>query len=154
MTSNRGHAASDLFNDYFDAMPNVDFTSHVVRYACATYGERDLGFAKSEAKLILDHMEGAEPNDVTGAFYSSDIAIARKRQMMHAWTYWCEKWAAAAIANDEKLLNRNHMLRAFYVARYGKPQLQKRIALHERRGWPLWSTPAVPEVDMFDQSAE
>jgi hypothetical protein len=29
-----------------------------VRYALAEYGERDLGFSKSEAKLILDHLEG------------------------------------------------------------------------------------------------
>jgi hypothetical protein len=37
-----------------------------VRYALAEYGERDLGCSKSEAKPILDHLEGTESDDVTG----------------------------------------------------------------------------------------
>lgn len=152
--SGRGHAASDLFNDYFDAMPGVNFTPHAVRYAFATYGERDLGFAKSEAKLILDHMEGTEPNDITGAVYSSNPALARKRAMMRAWTDWCEEWAARAIAKDEKLLDREHMMRTLYIARYGEAQLAKRIALHEKRGWPLWPAKALPERDILQMAAE
>lgn len=49
-----------------------------MRYALAEYGERDLGFSKSEAKLFLDHLEGTESDDVTGQFYSTNPAIARK----------------------------------------------------------------------------
>jgi integrase len=82
----RPHAESSLFNDYLQAMPGVDFSPHAVRYAFATYGERDLGFRPGEAKVILDHMEGVEPTDVTGSFYSSDPQIGRKREMMRAWT--------------------------------------------------------------------
>lgn len=136
--ADRPHAASDLFNDYFDAMPGVTWTPHGVRYAFATYGERDLGFAKSEAKLILDHMEGTEMKDVTGAFYSSDPAVARKRAMMWAWIDWCERWAAQALAEDPSLKDRDHMMTTLFVARYGKDQLARRITFRERRGWPLW----------------
>ena len=66
-------------------MPGVDVSPHAVGYAFATYGERDLGFRSSEAAVILDHMEGVEPTDVTGSFYSSDPQIA---------------WAERAIAAD------------------------------------------------------
>jgi len=44
-----------------------------------------VGFARSEAKIILNHFERIEPNDVTGRFYSSDSAVGRKRQMMGKW---------------------------------------------------------------------
>jgi integrase len=86
----RPHAESSLFNDYLQAMPGVDFSPHAVRYAFATYGERDLGFKTGEAAVILDHMEGVEPTDVTGSFYSSDPQIGRKRAMMRAWVRWCD----------------------------------------------------------------
>lgn len=46
-------------------MPGIGFC-HSVRYALAEYGERDLGCSKSEAKPILDHLEGTESDDVTG----------------------------------------------------------------------------------------
>jgi integrase len=103
--SERPHAEAGLFNDYLQAMPGVGFSPHGARYAFATYGERDLGFKPGEGKLILDHMEGVEPNDVTGQFYSSDPAIARKRQMMRAWTEWCDGWTAKAVAEDRILLD-------------------------------------------------
>lgn len=104
--ADRPHADAGLLNDYLHAMPGVNWSPHGIRYAFATYGERDLGFAPSEGKLILYHMEGVEPSDVTGQFYSSDPGIARKRQMMRAWTEWCDTWAAAAIAEDDSLLDR------------------------------------------------
>src|SRR3954452_22002488 len=68
-----------LFNDYLAAMPGVSWPPHDVRYAFATYGERHLGFAPGEASLILDHMEGLEPENVTSQIYSSDQQISRKR---------------------------------------------------------------------------
>jgi len=45
-----------------------------------TTESEDLGFSRpsSEAALILDHAEGVEPDNVTGRFYRSDPAIARK----------------------------------------------------------------------------
>jgi glutathione S-transferase len=74
--------------------------AYYTRYALATYGERDLGFRPGEGGIILDHLEGVEPNDVTGQFYSSDPQIARKRQMMRAWVDWCDEWTAKAVAED------------------------------------------------------
>jgi hypothetical protein len=41
-----------------------------------------MDFARSEAKIILDHFEGIEPDDVTGRFYSADPAINRKCEIM------------------------------------------------------------------------
>lgn len=78
--ADRPHAEAGLFNDYLQAMPGVGFRRTAPAFA--TYGERDLGFKPGERKLILDRLEGTEPIDVTGQFYSSDPGIARKRQMM------------------------------------------------------------------------
>lgn len=55
--------------------------------------------------MILDHIEGVEPTDVTGQFYSSGPGIVRKRQLMRAWTEWCVEWTAEAIAEDRSLLD-------------------------------------------------
>jgi hypothetical protein len=116
--ADRPHTDAGLFNDYLQAMPGVGFSPHGARYAFATYGERDLGFKPGEGKLILDHLEGTEPNDVTGQFYSSDPGIARKRQMMRAWTDWCDEWAARAIADDSSLLDRDLMAGEIKRRRY------------------------------------
>jgi hypothetical protein len=119
-------------------MPGVEFSSHAVRYAFATYGERDLGFKPGEAKVILDHMEGVEPTDVTGSFYSSDPQIGRKREMMRAWARWCDVWADRAIAADPLLLDRAFMLEEIYRARYGEKRLERRIENRKKQGLPLW----------------
>lgn len=116
--SDRPHAESGLFNDYMEAMPGVAFSPHKVRHAFATYGEKELGFRVGEAALILDHMEGAEPDDVTTQFYSSDQQIARKREMMQAWVAWCEKRAAEAIKADKALLNAEMMAKEIRERRY------------------------------------
>ncbi|MGY3494209.1 hypothetical protein [Bradyrhizobium sp. USDA 4502] len=151
--ASRGHAEAGLFNDYFSIMPGVSMSPHTVRYALATYGERDLGFAKGEAAVILDHLEGVDPKDVTAHFYSSDPAVRRKREMMHAWVAWCENWAARAIAADPLLLDRDYMAEMFYRARYGEERLQRRIEFRKKRGWPLWG-PAVHATDDLLQAAE
>ncbi|QUS40602.1 hypothetical protein RPMA_18470 [Tardiphaga alba] len=116
--SERPHAEAGLFNDYLTAMPGVSFSPHGARYAFASYGERDLGFKPSEGKLILDHLEGTEPNDVTGLFYSSDPGIERKRRMMKDWTDWCDEWSAKAIAQDRALLDRDLMTIEIRRSRY------------------------------------
>jgi hypothetical protein len=86
-------------------MPGVGFSTHGGRYAFSTYGERDLGFAKSEGKVILDHLEGVDAKDVTGNFYSSAPQIKRKREMMLLWTAWLDAQAEIAISEDETLLD-------------------------------------------------
>jgi hypothetical protein len=129
-------------------LPGVDFSPHCVRYAFSTYGERDLGFHKSEAKLILDHMEGTEADDVTGKFYSSDPAIRRKREMMTLWIDWLDEWCAKAIAADPMLSDHEALVEAIYRARYTEEQLTKRIAYRCRRDRPLWNH--LRRVDFLD----
>jgi integrase len=128
--ADRGHAESGLFNDWLAAIPGVEFSPHGARYAFATYGERDLGFAQGEGKLILDHLEGVEPTDVTGSFYSSDPQIGRKRAMMKSWTEWCDHWVAKAVADDRALLDGDLMGREVRTKRYihkkKKPQRDAR----------------------------
>lgn len=119
--STREHAEAGLFNDWLTFMPGVNWSPHDVRYAFATYGERDLGFAKGEGKIVLDHMEGVDPKDVTSNFYSSDPGIARKRAMLRAWTDWCDEWAAKAIAEDPGLLDADAIGAEIRRARYAKP---------------------------------
>lgn len=120
--SERPHAEAGLFNDYLSAMPGVNFSTHGGRYGFSTYGERDLGFRVGEGKLILDHLEGVEPSDVTGQFYSSDPGIARKRQMMRSWVDWCEEWTAKAIKEDAALRDRDLMAAEIRKRRY-KPRI-------------------------------
>ena len=58
------------------------------------------GFARSEAKIILDHFEEIEPDDVTGRFYSADPAINRKCEIMEKWIAWLEHRCAGAIRKN------------------------------------------------------
>jgi hypothetical protein len=149
----RPHAEASLFNDYLSAMPGVNFSPHGARYALATYGERDLGFKPGEAKLILDHMEGVEPTDVTGQFYSSDPGVARKREMMRAWTNWCDAWADKALAADPLLLDRAFMLESIFRNRYGDQRFERRSESRSKRGLPLWD-PVVEDLDDHAEAAE
>jgi hypothetical protein len=63
-------------------------------YAFPTYGPRGMDFARGEAKIILDHFEGIDPDDVTGRFYSADPAINRKCEIIEKRIAWLEHWCA------------------------------------------------------------
>ncbi len=128
----------EMLNRALETLPGVGFSPHPVRHAFATYGERHLGFAKSEAKLILDHLEGTASDDVTGQFYSSDPQIQRKREMMLAWTAWVSEQAFKALAADPLLSDRSYLREEIYRRRHGDEKLAKRIAYRTARGWPLW----------------
>lgn len=121
-------ADEGILNKWLAAMPGIDMSTHGGRYAFSTYGPRDMGFGRSEAKLILDHAEGVEPDDVTGTFYSSDPAIARKREMMASWHEWLEHWAAEAIRKDGLLQDRSALLEVIFKARYGDERGTERLA--------------------------
>jgi hypothetical protein len=69
-------------------------------YAFPIYGPRGMDFARSEPKIILDHFEGIEPDDVTGRFYSADPAINRKCEIIEKWIAWLEHGCAEAIRKD------------------------------------------------------
>jgi hypothetical protein len=142
------HADVGLLNNYLSVLPGVDFSPPFVRYAFSTYGERDLGFRKSEARVILDHMEGTEPDDVTGKFYSSDPAICRKREMMTLWAAWLDEWCAKAVAAVPMLSDHEAVVEAIYRKRYTEEQIARRIAYRSRRDRPLWNhLRRVEEID-------
>ena len=102
-----------------------------------TYGPRDLGFGPSEAELVIDHLEGVDPKDVTGSFYNLDASIRRKREMCLAWVDWLEKWAVRAIDADPMLLDREHLIEGIFRKRNGDAALARRIANRKARGLPL-----------------
>jgi len=137
-------APIDLLNHALYDMPGVDLATHQARYALGSYGERDLGYAPSEAKLILDHLEGVDAKDVTGTFYSTDPNIQRKREKLLAWVAWLEEWAARAIDADPLLLDREYLFENIYKKRHGDDKLEKRIEYRKARGLPLW--PGVESV--------
>ncbi|MBB4377222.1 hypothetical protein [Bradyrhizobium sp. SBR1B] len=116
--SDDGHAESGLFNDWLAAIPGVTWSPHGIRYAFATYGERDLCFRPGEGGVILDHLEGTEPDNVTSQFYSSDPQIRRKREMMRAWIDRCEEWAEMALKADPSLADSDGLYRAIRAERY------------------------------------
>jgi hypothetical protein len=76
------HANPNWITKLFKWMPGVGFSPHGARAALASYGSEHLGWAKDEDKIILDHMEGFDPGDVTAQHYNSAPQIVRKRQMM------------------------------------------------------------------------
>jgi hypothetical protein len=119
-------ADEGMLNKWLESLPCVDMATHGGRYAFASYGPRDMGFARSEAKLILDHSEGLEPNDVTGRFYSSDPAIGRKREMMTSWQKWLEHWCTEAIRQDGLLTDPEKLREIIFKARYGADRWQQR----------------------------
>lgn len=96
-------------NRVFEFMPGVDLSGHDLRYAAATYGPPDLGWHPNDAAVILDHLEGFDPGDVTAQFYNMDPAILKKRTMMKQWIGWLEEQEAKAIAADPMLLDRKAM---------------------------------------------
>jgi hypothetical protein len=135
------HRTESFLNRWLESVPGIDFSTHGGRYAFETHGEAQLGFQKSEGKIILDHMEGVEPDDVTGLYYSSDPAIARKREMMTAWVNFLDRCAAEAIAADPLLLNTEHLQEAVFMQKYcqkNDDRLKRRIAYCEKRRIPLW----------------
>jgi integrase len=151
--SKHSHADIEMLNRALEWMPGVAFGPHGARYALATYGERELGFAKSEAKVVLDHLEGTDPKDVTGSFYSSDGAVKRKREMLRAWCAWLDEQAAAAIAADPLLRDLDYLREARFKAKYGWEKLAMRIEFRARKGWPLWG-PGKHSDDDLREAAE
>jgi hypothetical protein len=139
----RDHTKSadiNMLNNVLDDMPGVSMSTHPCRYALGSYGPRDLGFGQSEAELVIDHLEGTDPKDVTRSFYNLDPVIARKRQMLLAWTAWLEEWAVRAIDADPLLLDREYLIEGIYRKRNGDAKLDARIAYRAARGLPLWPT--------------
>jgi Arm DNA-binding domain len=128
------HIDPRSISEAIESMPGVSFSAHGFRAALATYGSEDLGWAPADSKIILDHMEGFDPGDVTAQHYNTDPAIAKKRAMMSAWTSWLEQRAADAIAADPTLLDREAVAEQVYRIRYGD-DAWKRACDRKVRPW-------------------
>ena len=112
----------------FEMMPGMDLSGHDLRYALATYGPQDLGWHADDAAIILDHLEGFDPGNVTAQHYNMDPAMVKKRRMMAQWIEWLEKQEAVAIEADPMLKDRNAI--AKLVA--AKRRERNRAAVPER----------------------
>jgi integrase len=112
----------------FEMMPGVDLSGHDLRYALATYGPQDLGWHADDAAIILDHLEGFDPGNVTAQHYNMDPAMVKKRRMMTQWIEWLEAQEAAAIEADPMLKDRNAIAKLVAAKRREK----NRAAVPER----------------------
>lgn len=135
-------------NDYSDPsylthlmgrLPGIEFSPHGFRAAFATHGKRELGWQRHDAKLILDHLEGHDPGDVTAQFYNTDPEILKKREMMRGWIGLLDKWAAEAIKADPDLLDRDKIAEAIYRKRYGDKRWKAMVERCAKTGaTPSW----------------
>lgn len=132
------HADPKLMNNALEHMPGVDVSPHGFRRAFASYGQRDLGFAVADTKLILDHLEGAEVGDVTAEHYALDPQLSRKREMMTAWCAWLDARVAEALSADPTLAEVEMLREAIYRARYGDERWARKVARARKTGEPLW----------------
>jgi hypothetical protein len=118
----------------------VGFLGHSWRKALASYGSKALGWTDDDAKLILDHLEGHEPNDVTAQFYNSNPAILRKRRMMTEWQTFLDRCEAEAIAADPVLKDPQRLGELCYIHYYGEKSHAYVGNVARRKGRPLpWS---------------
>lgn len=99
-------------------MPDVPASPHDVRRSFGTLGEKVLGFKRSDSKAILDHSEGIASGDVTRAHYSLHDNRDFKWPIMETWANEVEAQVVDAIANDEKLLDKQHLKYWIDHARY------------------------------------
>jgi hypothetical protein len=127
------HADAGLITGLL-ASTGAGLSPHGVRRAMATYGERDLGWARGEAKVILDHLEGAEPGDVTREFYALDPGLRRKREMIAAWVGWLDKWCDKAISADPALTDVEAISEIIYREKYGDEKWKAKLARVRKRG--------------------
>jgi hypothetical protein len=136
------HSPPDYINKLLAAIPGGVTSGHPVRAALASYGPSVLGWGQHDSKLILDHLEGFDPGDVTAQHYNTDPQILKKRQMMKQWTNWLDKLAAEAVATDPTLADREATRQAIYRQRYGDDAWQ--AAIDNSKGQPLpWSDAAI-----------
>lgn len=97
------HLAQSTITHTMTYMPDVRATPHDLRRAFATHGEVELGFAESDTKLILDHLEGRASGDVTAASYALHNRLAKKSAVLEAWAAHVEKHVIMAIKADSRL---------------------------------------------------
>jgi integrase len=120
------HADSSFINHALQFLPGAEMSCHAWRRGFASHGQRELGLNLIEIKMILDHSEGAPPGDVTAGNYALDPLLARKREMLLAWSKWLDQRVQEAHAADPGLLDPGALRDAIHLARYGKPRCDQR----------------------------
>lgn len=143
----RPHIDPRAINDAMESMPGVAFSTHGFRAALATYGPEDIGWLAADAKLILDHLEGYDPGDVTAQHYNTNPELVKKRAMMRAWVSWLEAQESKAVAADPILLDREAIGEQVYRIRYGD-DAWKRACKRKKKPWKRI------EKKAFKQAAE
>ena len=134
----RPHRDPSSINHVLLAMPAIEISPHGFRRAFATYGRRDLGWARDEPKLILDHLEGTTSTDVTSAHYDLDPQLRRKRELISAWVDWLDHWAGRAVEADPLLSDSEALRELVYRTRYGEEAWRAKLARTRKTGEPLW----------------
>jgi integrase len=122
------HADPSFVNHALQFMPGVSMSCHAWRRGFASHGQRVLGLDLIEIKMILDHSEGAPAGDVTAGNYALDPLLARKREILLAWSAWLEERVKEAITADPGLLDAAALRDAIYRARYGEDRFNNRSA--------------------------
>jgi hypothetical protein len=119
------------------------YSPHAIRRAFATYGTAELGWMDDDPKLILDHLEGHDPGDVTAQHYNLNPAFTRKRAMMRAWISFLDTCEAEAVAADPTLADPTAQRELIYRRRYGDEAWRNAIKRAEKRldGRLPWSDP-------------
>jgi Arm DNA-binding domain len=130
----RPHIDPRAINEAIESMPGVSFSTHAFRAALATYGPQDLGWLATDAKLILNHLEGFDPGDVTAQHYNTNPELLKKRRMMREWVTWLEAQEAKAIAAEPTLLDREAVAEQVYRIRYGD-DAWKRACKRKKKPW-------------------
>lgn len=113
------HADPSFINHALQFLPGAGMSCHAWRRGFASHGQRVLKLDLIEIKMILDHSEGAPPGDVTAGNYALDPLLARKREILLAWTNWLETCVGEAVASDPGLCDVEALKDAIYLARYG-----------------------------------
>lgn len=94
------HINVSVLNHNVRIMPEVTASPHDFRRGFATHAQELLGVEFLETKLILDHNEGIETDDVTESAYSRARRLGKKSAVLDPWA---ELVGAAAEAAEPLL---------------------------------------------------
>jgi integrase len=100
-----GHINVSVLNHALRIMPDVIASPHDLRRAITTHGQEDLGFTLAEVKLVLDHNEGHDSDDVTESAYSRARRLSKKAAVLDPWREHVEAAAALAVLPDRETLH-------------------------------------------------
>lgn len=112
-----GHLNESTLTHALASLPGVDFTPHDVRRAFSRY-IKQLGYVGKASKLILDHMEGSDGDDVDAQSYDYNLLLDEKKAMMRDWAAFLERACQAAFAANPLLSDAEALREAIDRKRY------------------------------------